>query len=63
MFRSLLNLWQRDDGQDVIEYTLLIAFVVIVTAGVFGIGSDSIQGIVGASTSQLQAGNDLAHGH
>jgi Flp pilus assembly pilin Flp len=63
MFRSLLNLWQRDDGQDVIEYTLLIAFVVIVTAGVFGIGSDSIQGIVGTSTNQLRTGNDIAHGH
>ena len=63
MLASLLALWRRDDGQDVVEYTLLIAFVVIVTAGVFGIGSDSIQGIVGTSTNQLQAGNDMAHGH
>ncbi len=26
--------WQEEDGQDLIEYTLLITFVVFVTAGV-----------------------------
>jgi len=60
MLGSLLTLWRRDDGQDLIEYTLLITFVVIVTAGVFGIGSDSIRGIVGTSTSQLVEGNSVA---
>ena len=63
MLGSLLTLWRRDDGQDLIEYTLLITFVVIVTAGVFGIGSSSIQGIVGKSTSQIAAGNEVAAGH
>ena len=60
MLRTLLTLWRCDDGQDLIEYTLLITFVVIVTAGVFGIGSSSIQGIVGTSTSQIVAGNAVA---
>ena len=60
MLRTLLTLWRCDDGQDLIEYTLLITFVVIVTAGVFGIGSSSIQGIVGTSTSQISAGNAVA---
>ena len=63
MLRTLLTLWRQDDGQDLIEYTLLITFVVIVTAGVFGIGSDSIRGIVGTSTSQIVAGNEFASGH
>ena len=60
MLRTLLTLWRQDDGQDLIEYTLLITFVVIVTAGVFGIGSTSIQGIVSTSTSQIVAGNAIA---
>ncbi len=62
MLRTLLTLWRLDDGQDLIEYTLLITFVVIVTAGVFGIGSSSIQGIVSTSTSQIVAGNAIAAG-
>jgi Flp pilus assembly pilin Flp len=60
MLGTLLAMWRRDDGQDLIEYTLLITFVVIVTAGVFSIGSSSIQGIVGTSTSQLAEGNAVA---
>ena len=60
MVRSLLTLWRRDDGQDLIEYTLLITFVVIATAGVIGFGTDSIRGIVGTSTSQIEAGNSTA---
>jgi Flp pilus assembly pilin Flp len=63
MLRTLLTLWSEDDGQDLIEYTLLITFVVIVTAGVFSIGSNSIKGIVGTSTSQINAGNEVAAGH
>jgi len=63
MLPTLLTLWRQDDGQDLIEYTLLITFVVIVTAGVFGIGSNSIQGIVGTSTSQIVVGNQVAAGH
>ena len=60
MLDSLLTLWCRDDGQDLIEYTLLIAFVVIVTAGVFSIGGDSIKGIVSTSTSQIVVGSTFA---
>ncbi|MEO8592099.1 MAG: hypothetical protein ABI759_02150 [Candidatus Solibacter sp.] len=63
MLSTLLTLWRRDDGQDLVEYTLLITFVVIVTAGVFGIGSNSIQGIVNTSTSQIVVGSQVASGH
>jgi Flp pilus assembly pilin Flp len=62
MVRSLLTLWRHDEGQDLIEYTLLITFVVIVTAGVFGIGSSAITGIVGQSSSQLVQGSAVASG-
>jgi Flp pilus assembly pilin Flp len=60
MFQSLRTLWRNDDGQDLIEYTLLITFVVIVTAGVLGIGTSSIKGIVNTSNSQIAAANQVA---
>ena len=60
MSDPLLRLLREDQGQDLIEYTLLITFIVIVTAGVFSIGGNSIQGIVGTSTSQIDAGNAVA---
>ena len=49
----LRNLWREEDGQDIIEYTLLITFIVVVTAGIFGIGTASISGIVNTSNSQI----------
>jgi len=34
--RSFLrNFWNEDHGQDLIEYTLLLAFVALVAAGLF----------------------------
>ena len=35
MLQLLRSLWSEELGQDLIEYTLMITFVVIVTAGVF----------------------------
>ena len=60
MFHLLRTLWCNEDGQDLIEYTLLITFVVIVTAGVLGIGGNSIKGIVNTSNSQIAAANQVA---
>ena len=62
MLRLLRSLWREEDGQDIIEYTLLIFFVVMVTAGVFGIGSASIAGIVNVSNSQITAASQQAGG-
>jgi Flp pilus assembly pilin Flp len=62
MFTLLWTLRRDEDGQDLIEYTLLITFVVIVTAGVLGIGSTSIAGIVNTSNSQISAANQIAGG-
>ena len=35
MVKRLQRLWAEEAGQDLIEYTLLLAFVVLVSAGVF----------------------------
>ena len=56
-------LWRGAEGQDVIEYTLLLAFVVFATVGIFGFAHDSIAGIVNTSNSQIDYGNHLANGN
>jgi Flp pilus assembly pilin Flp len=55
----LQTLWKDQDGQDMVEYTLLVAFIVFVTAGFVGFGTDSIKGIVNTSTSQIAAANSV----
>jgi len=53
----LQTLWREENGQDLTEYTLLVAFIVFVTAGFVGIGTESIKGIVHTSNSQIAAAN------
>jgi Flp pilus assembly pilin Flp len=62
MWQQLWTLWRQDSGQDLIEYTLLLAFVVFITAGVVSIGGASIQGITSKSNSQLSAANQQTPG-
>jgi Flp pilus assembly pilin Flp len=60
MLQLLWTLWRAEDGQDLIEYTLLLVFVLIVTAGVMSIGGDSIKTIVSTSNSQIVAASQFA---
>ena len=56
----LTSLWKDDQGQDLIEYTLLIAFVPLCSAALFiGVGG-SVQGIWSTTNSQLVAANASA---
>ena len=55
--RALFNLWNDDQGQDTIEYVLLVAFVAIASAAIFLAGGGSIQGIWSTSNSQIVAAN------
>ena len=57
MRQWLWTLWCQDDGQDLIEYTLLLAAVLFLTMGLVGFGGQSIRGIVNKSNSQLSAAN------
>ncbi|HLK64066.1 MAG TPA: hypothetical protein VKU19_11540 [Bryobacteraceae bacterium] len=56
----LRNLWNEDQGQDLIEYTLLMAFVALASAALFIGAGGSIKGIWGATNSQLAAANSAA---
>ena len=58
--KTLYNLWNDDQGQDTIEYVLLIAFVALASAAIFLAGGGSIQGIWSTSNSQIVAANASA---
>jgi Flp pilus assembly pilin Flp len=59
MTQMLMDFLRNDDGQDLVEYTLLLAFVMFTMTGLargFGL---SIAGIVHVSASQIAAANTM----
>ena len=56
----LRNLWKDEQGQDSIEYTLLMAFVALASAALFLGAGGSIKGIWSVTNSQLAAANTQA---
>jgi pilus assembly protein Flp/PilA len=56
--KQLVSNFLRDDsGQDLIEYTLLMAFVALASAALFIGAGGSIKGIWSTTNSQLAAAN------
>jgi len=51
------QLWKDEGGQDLIEYTLLMAFVALASAALFIGAGGSIQGIWSTVNTQLSAAN------
>ncbi len=49
----LQNFWQDEQGQDLIEYTLLLAFVALASAALFMGAGASIKSIWTISSTQL----------
>ena len=56
----LRHILKDESGQDLIEYTLLMAFVALASAALFIGAGGSIQGIWTATNSQLSAANASA---
>jgi Flp pilus assembly pilin Flp len=56
----LTNLLNDEQGQDLIEYTLLMAFVALASAALFLGAGSSIKGIWSTSNSQLVLANGSA---
>jgi Flp pilus assembly pilin Flp len=56
----LRNFWNDEQGQDLIEYTLLMAFVALASAALFLGAGGSIKGIWTVTNSQLSAANSSA---
>jgi Flp pilus assembly pilin Flp len=57
---ALRNFWNDESGQDLVEYTLLMAFVAMASAALFIGGGESIKGIWVTTNSQLDAANTAA---
>jgi Flp pilus assembly pilin Flp len=55
--RAVQKFWNDEQGQDLIEYTLLMAFVALASAALFIGAGGSISGIWSTSNSQLAAAN------
>jgi Flp pilus assembly pilin Flp len=60
MLSFVKTFWNDQQGQDLIEYTLLMAFVALASAALFLGAGGSIQGIWTASNSQLSIANTKA---
>jgi len=56
----LRNFWNDEQGQDLIEYTLLMAFVALASAALFLGAGGSIKGIWTVTNSQLTSANSSA---
>jgi len=60
MKRYLTNFLVEEQGQDLIEYTLLLAFVALASAALFIGAGKSVSGIWSTTNSQLTAANTAA---
>jgi Flp pilus assembly pilin Flp len=57
MKNTFMNFVKDEQGQDLIEYTLLMAFIALASAAIFVNAGKSISGIWGTASSQLAAAN------
>jgi Flp pilus assembly pilin Flp len=62
MQQFLYRLWREEDGQDLIEYSLLITFIAIACAAIIGSGRPAVNGIWLATNNQIQQANSTASG-
>jgi Flp pilus assembly pilin Flp len=53
MIDLLKRLWRDEEGQDLVEYTLLLAFVALASAGIFSSVGGSVSGIWGNASTRL----------
>ncbi len=60
MAQWLSNFWKEEEGQDLIEYSLLITFIAIACAALIGAGRPAVNSIWQAGNADLQAANTAA---
>jgi Flp pilus assembly pilin Flp len=60
MAAYLLNFWHEEEGQDLIEYSLLITFIAIACAAVLGAGRPAVNGVWQGTNNQLAQANGIA---
>ena len=60
MMKFLRRCWFEEDGQDLIEYTLLLAFVALASAAIFLGAGGNVAGIWDEGNEALQKANTAA---
>jgi len=60
MMTEMKRFWRDEQGQDLIEYTLLMAFVALASAALFISSGSSINAIWSASNSELSTAASTA---
>ena len=60
MAAYLYNFWQEEDGQDLIEYSLLITFIAIACAAIIGAGRPAVNNIWIATNNEISQANSAA---
>ncbi|HXS93388.1 MAG TPA: hypothetical protein VN736_02220 [Candidatus Limnocylindrales bacterium] len=60
MAQYLQRMWQEEDGQDLIEYSLLITFIAVACAALIGSGRPAVNAIWITSNSELTTAGSFA---
>jgi len=60
MAQSLYRFWLEDEGQDLIEYTLLMTFIVMAVFAFLGTGRPMVNAIWTSANSELVGANTAA---
>lgn len=60
MINFVKNLLREEEGQDLVEYTLLLAFVALASAALFINAGTTINGIWQKANSQLTLANSMS---
>lgn len=58
--KTIFDFVNDDQGQDLVEYTLLLAFVCLATAGLFTNSGKELTGIWSVANTRLSAANTAA---
>jgi Flp pilus assembly pilin Flp len=62
MAQWIRRFWTGEEGQDIIEYSLLITFIAIACMWFIGYGRDPVQGVWITANSTIRVANSSAGG-
>ena len=51
--KMLKNLWKEEEGQDLVEYALLIALIALVAASAFPAVANAVKNVLNGAVSNL----------
>jgi len=62
MLQRLHGFWDQEEGQDLIEYTLLMTFIVMAVFALIGAGHPAVVGIWTTTNQHISIANMAAQG-